>query len=193
MTSKLLAAYQRCRIIQFRLFSDCPNVTGSPRVRQPVQMVGKGRITFGTGVTLGWYPSPHFLSGYIYIEARRPGSSVEIGDDVTLSNNVSLVSDGPGIVIGKSTMIGAHVSVIDSDFHDLDIDAHARRHGQAKTGKVVIGENVGIGGNVRILRGAEVGSNSIIADGSLVIGRIPENVVAMGQPARVIFRRPAKN
>jgi maltose O-acetyltransferase len=85
-------------------------------------------------------------------------------------------------------MISTHVEIMDSDFHETHLDPQRRRGGVPKTGKVVIGENVLINPNVRILRGSRIGNNAVIGNSSLVIGNIPENVVAMGNPARVIFR-----
>ena len=51
---------------------------------------------------------------------------------------------------------------------------------------VHIGNNVWIGGHVAIVSGATIGDNTIIAAGSVVIGDIPANVLAGGNPCRVI-------
>jgi len=182
---RLLGWYQKIRIAKFRFLSDCPNIQGQPTLRQPVQFVGKGTIRFNGEVVLGWFPSACFLSGYIYMEARSPDSIIQIEDGVCMNNNVSLVSDGPGIFIGKGSMLGLHCEIIDSDFHDLHPDR--RRDGVAKTGKVEIGENVLIGSNVKILKGVRIGKNAIIANGSIVTRSIPENGLAFGNPARAGF------
>jgi acetyltransferase-like isoleucine patch superfamily enzyme len=174
--------YQRCRILKFRFFSDCARIEGHPTIRQPVQFVGKGTIRFKGTANLGWYPAPYFLSGYIYLEARSESSIVEIGDAVVMSNCTSIVSDGPGIFIGRKTMLGTYCEIVDSDFHDLHPDR--RTDGVAKTGKVVIGENVLIGSNVKILKGVKIGDNAIIANGSVVTRSVPPNAVVFGNPAR---------
>jgi len=174
--------YQRLRILKFRFLSDCKRVEGSAKIRQPVQLLGEGTIRFGAGVTLGWYPSAFFFTGYIYMEARSAGSFIHLGDGVCINNNSVLVSDGAGITIGKGSMLGTHCEVIDSDFHDLHPDR--RSNGVAKTGQVVIGENVLIGSNVKILKGVRIGRNAIIANGSVVTRSVPENAVAFGNPAR---------
>jgi maltose O-acetyltransferase len=145
-------------------------------------MVGQGTIRFNGTVNLGCYPAGYFFSGYIYLEARSPGSLIQIEDGVWINNNSVLVSDGPGIFIGKRSLLGSHCEIIDSDFHDLHPDRRA--NGVAKTGKVVIGENVLIGSNVKILKGVRIGDNAIIANGAVVTRSVPENAVAFGNPAR---------
>ncbi len=40
-------------------------------IKQPVLMYGKGKISFDDAVTLGYYPSPYFYSGYIYLDVRK--------------------------------------------------------------------------------------------------------------------------
>jgi acetyltransferase-like isoleucine patch superfamily enzyme len=186
MKTKLIRIYERLRIAKYRFLSDCDRITGKPVIRQPVQFVGKGQIRFNGRATLGYFPSGGFYSGYIYMEARNVGSVIEIGDGVWINNNTALVSEGPGIFIGNRTTLGTHCEIVDSDFHDMHPDR--RMDGTPKTAKVVIGENVFIASNVTILKGVEIGNNSIIANGSVVTRSIPENVVVLGNPAKVVQR-----
>jgi len=180
--ARLARIYQRFRIAKFRYLSDCCNVVGNPVLRQPAQLVGKGTIRFNGTVNLGWFPSPYFFNGYVYLEARSETSVIQIEDGVIISNNTAIVSDGPGIFIGRKTMLGTHCEILDSDFHDLHPDR--RSDGVPKTGKVVIGENVLIGSNVKILKGVRIGNNSVIANGSVITRSVPEDVVVFGNPAR---------
>lgn len=55
-------------------------------------------------------------------------------------------------------------------------------------GKITIGNNSFIGMNCTILAGAEIGSNCIIGAGSVVRGKIPDNSVVMGNPAKVVMK-----
>ena len=99
-----------------------------------------------------------------------------------MNNNVVLVSDGPGIFIGKRSMLGTHCEIIDSDFHDLHPDR--RTNGVGKSGRVEIGENVLIGSNVKILKGVKIGNNTVIANGAVVTRSVPENMMVFGNPGR---------
>jgi galactoside O-acetyltransferase len=174
--------YQRLRIIKYRFFSNCADVQGKADIGQPVQMMGKGRIQFNGSVHIGVFPCPHWLSGYAYLEARYEDSMIEIDDDVWINNGCVLLSGGPGIKIGKHTMLGWHCEIMDTDIHDSHPD---RRHsGVPASAKVVIGENVMIGSNVKIFKGVTIGDNSVIANGSVVMRSIPPSTLAYGNPAQ---------
>lgn len=80
--------------------------------------------------------------------------------------------------------MGTHVEIYDSDFHDLDHDK--RMSGVAKTATVRIGLNVFEGSNVKILTRSTIGENSWIANGAFELSSVPENVIAAGNPARLI-------
>jgi maltose O-acetyltransferase len=179
---RLIWWFQKLRIAKYRFLSDCHRVVGNPTCRQPVQFVGDGVIRFKGRIKLGVNMSPFYLNGYIYIEARSPDSVVEFGDGVWVNNNSFFISDGPGIFIGDRTTIGINCEIIDSDFHDLHPDR--RIDGIARTGKVVIGENVMIGSNVRIMKGVTIGKNSVIANGAVITRSVPENALAYGNPGR---------
>ena len=174
--------YRRFGTLKYQMLSDCKNVQGSPTINQPVQMIGKGEINFKGTVNLGVYPSPLFLNGSIYLEARYEDSIIEIDDGVWINNNTFLISAGPGIFIGKNTMLGWNCEVIDSDFHHTHPDK--RRDWKPNTGKVVIGKNVLIGSNVKILKGVQIGDHSVISNGSVVTRSFGENHFIYGNPAK---------
>jgi maltose O-acetyltransferase len=50
----------------------------------------------------------------------------------------------------------------------------------------VIGDNVFVGNNVKILKGSKIGHNSVVGNGSLVTKAFPENVILAGFPAKII-------
>lgn len=176
--------FQFPRIVKYKFLSPNRKVLGKARTYQPVLIEGRGEIHFGRNVTFGVINAPFFWTGYIYIDARMPHSTIRFGANVWVNNNTRFVSEGEGIFIGDNTLIGSSCEFFDSDFHDL----HPKRRmgGRPKTARVVVEENVFIGSNVTVLKGARIGRNSVIANGAVVTGRIPPNVIAAGMPARPI-------
>ncbi|MBI9085083.1 MAG: acyltransferase [Desulfobacterales bacterium] len=85
------------------------------------------------------------------------------------------------ITIGDNTMLASSVYVTDSDWHGI-YDRIAI--GQAEP--VTIGENVWIGDSTIVCKGVTIGDNSIIGAGAVVVKDIPANVVAAGNPARIV-------
>ena len=177
--------FSKGRIIKYRILSTCKKVFGLPVRNCPVLINGLGSISFGKNVNLGFADSPYFYNSYIYLEARNINSKIEIMSGVYLNNNACIICEGAeGIKIGANTLIGTSFTLYDSNFHDLD--PFARFDGIPETAGVIIGENVFIGSNVTVLKGVEIGNNSIIGSGSIVSKTIPENVIAAGNPCRVI-------
>ncbi len=181
---------QRARIVRFRGMSTCRRVTGSATILQPVLFLGEGSIVLGSDVEFGWPTSKGFYSGYCQLEASNPASRIEIGDGVQINNNAFLKSEGPGIRIGPRALLGSEVTIYDSDFHDLR--AGHRRDGSPQTAAVELGRNVFVGDGVLILKGVRIGANSVIGAGSVVTDSIPADVIAAGNPARVIGPVPAE-
>ncbi|WP_319477597.1 acyltransferase [Marispirochaeta aestuarii] len=169
-------------IMKYKIMSDCKNVTGKPKYLQPALLLGKGKIKFNKNVRFGIFPSPGFIGGYQYIEARSSESIIDFGDDVIVNNNCVFISDGPGIYIGKRTMFGWNCEVFDSDFHDIKPENRLSNSSMRK--KVVIGDNVMIGSNVKILKGVKIGDNSVISNGTVVAHSIPENTLVYSTPPK---------
>lgn len=103
-------------------------------------------------------------------------------DHVYLNYNVTIIDD-TDVYIGSHVMIAPNV-VISSASHPLEPDL---RYKTAEFNKpVVIEDNVWIGANSVILCGVHIGKNSVIGAGSIVTKDIPDNVVAVGNPCKVI-------
>lgn len=110
---------------------------------------------------------------------------IEIGAGVGL--NGTTITSKKRVVIGDKTMIAPNVIIVDSDFHaQWPPEARFTSSTAADDQEVVIGRNVWIGMNTVVLKGSRIGDNSIVGACSLVSGEIPANVVAGGNPARVI-------
>jgi acetyltransferase-like isoleucine patch superfamily enzyme len=85
-------------------------------------------------------------------------------------------------------MIGGGVTIVDSDFHSLN-PLHWHTNADEKnmiSSPVHIKDNVFIGMDSIILKGVTIGSNVIIAAGSVVFKDIPDNQIWGGNPARFI-------
>ena len=87
------------------------------------------------------------------------------------------------ITIGDNVMLGPKVALYAVNH---PIDPVVRSYGQDFPVPITIGNNVWIGGSSVICPGATIGDNTVIGAGSVVTGRIPSNVVAAGNPCRVI-------
>src|SRR6056300_1120663 len=160
-------------------------IEGRPILNQATVFAGKGRLIFGEKVALGYYPSPHFLSGCSHIEARNLAARIEIGDRTVINNNFALIADSTYIRIGKNCLIGANVEILDSDFHALEIED--RRQGKRGISHpVTILDDVFIGSNARILKGVTVGRGAVIANSAIVSKDVPEFTIVAGNPAIVI-------
>lgn len=87
--------------------------------------------------------------------------------------------------IGNYCKIGRGTIILQ---HDYSRSVLRRYYGQilCEAGKTVIGDNVFIGMNSIILMGSHIGNNVIIGAGSVVKGNIPDNVVAAGNPAKIV-------
>jgi len=83
------------------------------------------------------------------------------------------------IKIGDNVKCGANTLITDGDWHPNDFRSHEPK-------EVLIGDNVWIGEGAKILKGASIGQNSVIGAGSIVTSNIPSNVVAAGNPCKVI-------
>ena len=177
--------YTLPRMVKYNFLSTCSRVYGKPVKNGPVLINGEGAVSFGKNVNLGYSPSPFFYNSYIYIEARNNESKIEFESGVYINNNACFISEGnEGIKIGANTLMGTNVTIYDSDFHELH--PGKRFTGVPETAGVSIGENVFIGSGVTILKGVQIGNNSVIGSGSVVVNSIPENVIAGGNPCRVI-------
>lgn len=175
---------QTSRIFVYRLLSN-NSIHGSPKRLQPIQVVGKGKITCGAHVSIGVPSSPYFFSTYAYIEARKPASIITIGEGTCINNNFSAISESSIITIGCCCLIGTNVEIFDSDFHVQNI-ADRQSGRRAESEPVTIGNDVFIGSNVKIMKGVTIGNGSVIANGSIVTKDVPCFTVAAGNPAKTI-------
>ena len=110
------------------------------------------------------------------------GRNVHFGKYVYANFNLTLVDD-THIYVGDYTMFGPGVTVATAG-HPIQPDL--RQKGMQYNAPVRIGKNCWIGAGAIILPGVTIGDNVVIGAGSVVTKDIPSNVVAVGNPCRVL-------
>lgn len=121
-----------------------------------------------------------------YIElpfhANWGGHHVHFGSGIYANSNLTLVDDGH-IYIGDKAMFGPNVTIATASH---PINPELRDRGLQFNKDVYVGENTWIGAGVIIVPGVRIGSNTVIGAGSIVTKDIPDNVIAVGNPCRVL-------
>lgn len=121
-----------------------------------------------------------------YIEppfrANWGGKNVHFGNGVYANFNLTLVDDGE-IFVGDNVMFAPNV-IIATAGHPVQPELR-RKQAQFNL-PVHIGNNVWIGAGSIVLPGVKIGDNTVIGAGSVVTKDIPSNVVAVGNPCRVL-------
>ena len=156
------------------------NQTDSADARTKDRILGE--LLGGRGKNL-WITAP-FYADY--------GNNIYFGNNCEVNMNCTFLDDNR-IVIGDNALIAPNVQIYTA-FHPTSA---AKRFGppredgsfafcKTQTAPVIIGDNVWIGGGAILLPGVTIGSNTVIGAGSVVTKDIPSNVVALGNPCRVI-------
>ena len=110
------------------------------------------------------------------------GYNIEVGENFFANYNLVILDVGR-VTIGKNAQIAPNVAIYTAG-HPIHPDS--RNSGYEYGIPVTIGDNVWIGGNVCVMPGVTIGSNVVIGAGSVVTRDIPDNVIAAGNPCRVI-------
>ena len=122
----------------------------------------------------GSYIEPPFYCDY--------GCNTHVGKYFYCSYDCAFLDCGR-ITLGDRVMLGPKVGLYAVN-HPIDPEVRATGLEYAKP--ITIGDNVWIGGSATVCSGAVIGSNVVIGAGSVVVGEIPSNCVAAGNPAKVI-------
>ena len=150
-----------------RLYNEIPHVQMDRReamLRQMFAEVGEGC----------YIESPFY--------ANFGGHHVHLGNNVYTNYNLTLVDD-THIYIGDCTMIGPNVTIATAGH---PIEPGLRSRGLQYNMPVRIGKNCWLGAGVIVMPGVTIGDNTVIGAGSIVTRDIPANVVAVGNPCRVM-------
>lgn len=152
------------------------NTSAAPYQKPYKKRDASGSIRIGSGVKIKNNVSLITYEG-----------SIEIGDNTSV-NPLTIIYGHGGVVIGKNVMIAAQTIIISSN-HSFE-DLHVPMNKQDLSAKgVVVGDNVWIGANSKILDGVNIGTGAIIAAGCVVNKDVPEYAVVGGVPGRILKLR----
>jgi acetyltransferase-like isoleucine patch superfamily enzyme len=116
--------------------------------------------------------------------------TINIEDQVTCTNTCLITTaEGITVTIGADCMFASEIQIRADDGHPIFDVSSGKRVNMPKS--VSIGPHTWIGGRVAILSGAQIGEGSVIGFGSVVKGKIPNNCVAAGAPAKVVRKNIA--
>ena len=110
------------------------------------------------------------------------GYNITVGD-YFYSNHNLIITDGAKVTFGDHVFIAPNCCFTTAE-HALDPEM--RKAGMEVAKPITVGSNVWIGAGSTILAGVTIGSGSVIGAGSVVKKSIPENVVAVGVPCKVL-------
>ena len=136
-------------------------------------------ILLASNLTFRSFPNSNLIgiNRNCSLSTLQSGAVLKIGKGCGFSGTV--IGAFISIILEDNVRCGANTLITDSDWHLDD-----PRAGESKP--VYIEENVWLGVNVTVLKGVRIGKNSVIGAGSVVTKDIPENVIAGGNPCKVL-------
>lgn len=128
---------------------------------------------------LGKIAGEYYITAPFYCDY---GYNIEIGSHF-FSNYNCVILDCAKVTFGDYVFIAPNCGFYTAG-HPIDYERRNRRLEYAYP--ISVGDNVWIGGGVQVMPGVSIGSNVVIGGGSVVTKDIPDNVVAAGNPCRVL-------
>ena len=130
---------------------------------------GKAKIVVGENVA--WRGHIIVGNGEIYI------------GDGTIARGVDIITANSKVCVGKECLLSWDVKIMATDSHPIyDLNSGERINMDED---IIIGDRVWVSRNVSIMKGVEIGNDSVIALGSIVTKSAPKNVLIAGIPAKV--------
>ena len=169
--------------LRFLLRLNAVDVVGPAKGRGWPFIANYGTLRIGSGLMLasGVLGNPVGGSGRVIIVVR-PGASLTLGENVRISN--AEIYCAKNIQIGSNVLIGGGAKIYDTDFHSICWqERRASPDTMVKSGHVVIGDDVFVGGGAMVLKNVSIGPRSVIGALSVVTKSIPPDQVWAGNPA----------
>lgn len=162
---ELIAARDRCAALLMRL-AQAGNASGEARVRLLRELFGQ----LGQGSTV----LTPLHCDY--------GSQIQVGDR-TFMNAGGIILDAAPVTIGDDVQIGPAVQLLTATH---PIDAAERLTGLELANPIRIADGAWLGGGVIVGPGVTIGERTVVGAGSVVVRDLPADVVAVGNPARIV-------
>jgi acetyltransferase-like isoleucine patch superfamily enzyme len=153
-----------------------------------VQIGGNAAIIIGPNVVINSINRGYHINMHspVKLMAESSGAVIAIGENTRI-HGTCIHAYGAKISIGKNCLIAANTQIFDSNGHELSFpDVQNRINTKDIPKSIIIEDNVWIGAHCLITPGVRIGNGSVIAAGSIVTKDIPSNVIAGGNPAKVI-------
>ncbi|MEO5713793.1 MAG: acyltransferase [Luteolibacter sp.] len=154
--------------------------------RPAVNLKRKSRIVLGKGIILcnSGISNPVAEGGRCRLATVAAGAEILLHDNVGLSS--CLICCAQKVEIGKGTIIGGGVMILDTDFHPRGPLGDWLDDPRAVSRPVFIGEKCFIGARAVILKGVTIGNGAIVGAASVVTKDVPAGAVVAGNPAKVV-------
>jgi len=166
--------------VQKRLRPYFQSLGNNPMVLKPWNVNIHGRH-ISAGENLHVISDPDRKVSFSTWHFKDHQGSIRLGNNVLICPGCRFDS-ASSITIGDNCMFAAGAYITDADWHDI----YNRNEVVGLTRPVTLEDNVWIGDGATVCKGVTIGKNTVIGAGSIVTTDIPKNVVAAGNPARVI-------
>lgn len=110
------------------------------------------------------------------------GYNIEVGENFYANHGLTIL-DGAKIKFGDNVFIAPNCGFYTAG-HPIDFEQ--RNKGIEYAYPITVGDNVWFGGGVQVMPNVTIGSNVVIGSGSVVTKDIPDNVIAMGNPCKIV-------
>lgn len=119
----------------------------------------------------------YFLARLISNKGKKK-TGIEIHPGAIIGKNL-FIDHGCGVVIGETTIIGDNVTI----FHGVTLGTNGKEKGKRHP---TVKDNVLIGANACILGNLEIGENSKIGAGAVVLSNVKQNTTVVGVPSKIV-------
>ena len=145
-------------------------------VNHKLKFSGKGRLIIADTVNLWAHAEKNIFQTY------SAEAEIFLGKNSRINGGFFQCREK--IEIGENCMVGS-CHLMDTDFHHADPEKRNETN-NIPTKKILVGNNVWLAGQSAVLKGVEIGDNSVVAFRSVVAKSVPENSVVAGNPAKVV-------